>query len=104
MWMFYSRLNQDPSLELMFNTDTKNEVLFVLTAEGDKMAFAEASDAAVYEAAGIFTSVRTVTPDTVMKEFAAVCDEKKPNRIAVNDSTEDSRCDGLGLGLSLIHI
>lgn len=99
MWMFYSRLNQDPSLELMFNTDTKNEVLFVLTAEGDKMAFAEASDAAVYEAAGIFTSVRTVTPDTVMKEFAAVCDEKKPNRIAVNDSTEDSRCDGLGLGL-----
>ena len=23
MWMFYSRLNQDPSLELMFNTDTK---------------------------------------------------------------------------------
>ena len=76
MWMFYSRLNQDPSLELMFNTDTKNEVLFVLTAEGDKMAFAEASDAAGYEAAGIFTSVKTVTPDTIMKEFAAVCDEK----------------------------
>lgn len=99
MWMFYSRLNQDPSLELMFNTDTKNEVLFILTAAGDKMAFAQAEDAAAYEMAGIFTKVTVVTSETVMDEFKAVCEEKKPNRIAVNDSTDDSRCDGIGLGL-----
>lgn len=99
MWLFYSRLNQDPSLELMFNTDTEKEVLFVLTARGDKMAFAQAEDAAVYEKEGIFTRVTAVTPDTIMQEFVAVCDELNPNRIAVNDSSDDSRCDGLGLGL-----
>lgn len=99
MWMFYSRLNQDPALELMFNTATKNEVLFILTAAGDKMVFAEAEDAAAYKKAGIFTKVAVVTPETVMEEFKTVCDELNPNHIAVNDSTDDSRCDGIGLGL-----
>ena len=31
MWVFYARLKTDTALELMFNTDSKNEVMFLLT-------------------------------------------------------------------------
>ena len=40
MWVFYARLKTDTALELMFNTDTKNEVLFLLTKGGDRIAVA----------------------------------------------------------------
>ena len=28
MWVFYARLKTDTALELMFNTDSKNEAMF----------------------------------------------------------------------------
>ncbi len=34
MWVFYARLKTDTALELMFNTDSKNEVMFLLTKMG----------------------------------------------------------------------
>ena len=40
MWVIYTRLKVDTALELMFNTDTQNEVLFLLTKGGDRIAVA----------------------------------------------------------------
>jgi len=38
MWAFYTRLKTDTALELMFNTDTQNEVMFLLTRTGERIA------------------------------------------------------------------
>ena len=46
MWAFYIRMKTDTAQELMFNTSTLNEVLFLLTKEGDRIAIATAADAA----------------------------------------------------------
>lgn len=99
MWVFYARLKTDTALELMFNTDTKNEVMFLLTGSGERIAVAVAQDAAVYEAGGLYTRVITATPDTFMEVFKKLFDEFGVKSLAVNDSTEDTRCDGLTMGL-----
>ena len=48
MWAIYTRLKNDTALELLFNTSTQNEVLFLLTKEGDRIAIACPEDAAQY--------------------------------------------------------
>ena len=48
MWVIYSRLKTDTSLELLFNTDTKNEVLFALTRNGKRIVIASSEDARKY--------------------------------------------------------
>ena len=48
MWVFYARLKTDTALELMFNTDSKNEVMFLLTKSGDRIAIATAADTKAY--------------------------------------------------------
>ena len=57
MWVFYTRLKVDTALELMFNTDTQNEVLFLLTRGGDRIAVALPEDAEKYEKSGLYTRV-----------------------------------------------
>ena len=37
-WVVYTRGAADNALELMFNTSTKNEVLFLLTKDGKRVA------------------------------------------------------------------
>lgn len=99
MWVFYARLKTDTALELMFNTDTKNEVLFVLTGGGDRIAVAVPEDAKVYEQSGLYTRVITVEGDGFMAEFRKLFDEFAVQTLAINDSTDDTRCDGLTVGL-----
>lgn len=99
MWVFYARLKTDTALELMFNTDTKNEVMFLLTKSGERIAIALPEDAKVYEESGLYTSVRTVADDGFSAEFQKAFEEFQVESLAINDSTQDTRCDGLTLGL-----
>ena len=69
MWVVYSRLKTDTALELMFNTDTRNEVLFVLTADGGRFALCDPADAGKYESSGLYTRVIPVTGEGYMAEF-----------------------------------
>ena len=99
MWVVYTRLKKDTALELMFNTSTRNEVLFVLTASGERIAIAGSEDAAVYEASGMYTRVISTSQEGMMAAFKKIFDEFAPQTLALNNSTDDSRCDGLSLGL-----
>lgn len=99
MWVFYSRLKQDPALELMFNTDTPEEVLMALTSSGDCHAFVPAACVAQFEASGLYTQVSAADSRQIMPAFKALFDKEKVRCLALNCSAEDSRCDGLGVGL-----
>ena len=99
MWVFYARLKTDTALELMFNTDSKNEVMFLLTKSGDRIAIATAADTKAYEESGLYTEVIEVSGDGFEKVFKEKFDQYQVKRLAVNDSTVDTRCDGLTVGL-----
>lgn len=99
MWAIYTRLKTDTSLELMFNTDTKEEVLFLLTKDGQRIAIATAEDAAKYEATGLYTQVIAAEGEGFMTEFKKIFDQCGVQSLALNDSEDDGRCDGLTVGL-----
>ena len=98
MWVIYTRFKTDTALELIFHTDTKNEVLFLLTKSGDKIAVVTGEEEE-FKASGLYTRVITATVDTIMLEFKKIVDEKGVESLAVNDSEVDVRCDGLSVGL-----
>lgn len=99
MWVFYARLKTDTALELMFNTDTKNEVLFALTKSGERIVIAVPEDAPGYAESALYTRVVTAQGAGFMSEFKKLFDEFQVESLALNDSTDDTRCDGLTLGL-----
>ena len=99
MWVIYARGKRDTALELMFNTDTKNEVLFVLTASGQRIALAQPEDAAKYRESQMYTQVVEAPQAEFMKQFKAIFDQISPKKLALNISTDDGRCDGLSMGL-----
>lgn len=99
MWVFYSRLKQDPALELVFNTDTQNEALFAIVKNGGVYALAPAQDAPRYKESGLYTEVIETDSGSTMGAFKAIYEKAGVQRMALNTSEEDSRCDGLGVGL-----
>lgn len=99
MWLFYSRMNRDTSLELMFHTSTLNEVLFLLTRNGRKIAVAQKEDAEAYKNSGLYTEVITVGELSLQEAVQSLLKEECPQTLALNVSQEDNRCDGLTLGL-----
>ena len=99
MWVIYARGKRDTALELMFNTDTKNEVLFVLTASGQRIALAQPEDAAKYRESQMYTQVVETPQAELMKQFKDIFEEVSPKKLALNISTDDGRCDGLSIGL-----
>ncbi len=99
MWVIYTRMKKDTALELMFNTGTKNEVLFLLTASGERIAMGCQEDAAAFAETGMYTRVITASGGELMARFAGLFREFNPRRLALNNSTDDGRCDGLSLGL-----
>lgn len=99
MWVIYARGKRDTALELMFNTDTKNEVLFVLTASGQRIALAQPEDAAKYRESQMYTQVVEAPQAEFMTRFKAIFEEISPKKLALNISTDDGRCDGLSMGL-----
>ena len=77
MWVFYSRLKQDPALELMFNTDTREEVLMALTASGACYAFVPAACSAQFLASGLYNDVIVTDSRQIMPEIGrASCRER----------------------------
>jgi Xaa-Pro aminopeptidase len=99
LWVVYSRKRQDPSLELLFNFNTDNEILFMIQKDGNHVALAAEADTEKLLEAGLFKEVVAVTPETVMACFKDRLHKLNPKKIALNISTEDARCDGLALGL-----
>ena len=99
MWAFYIRMKTDTAQELMFNTGTLNEVLFLLTKGGDRIAIATAADAADFAETGLYTEVITTEGAGFMEHFKAYFDKFNVQSLALNDSIDDGRCDGLTLGL-----
>lgn len=100
MWVIYSRLKTDTALELLFNTDTKNEVLFALTRNGKRIVIATGEDAKRYMETGLYETVIAVEgADGFMPEFKKLFDLFQVKSLALNDSVDDTRCDGLTLGL-----
>ena len=53
LWVVYSRLKTDTAMALMFNTDTENEALFMLTKDGARYAVCEAADEAAFATSGL---------------------------------------------------
>ena len=98
MWVVYSRMKTDTALELMFNTDTKNEVLFILTGK-ERIAVCCPEDEARFAQSGLYTKVLPVQPDGYMEAFRDCFFRCGVKRLALNCSTEDTRCDGLTVGL-----
>ena len=98
MWAIYSRMKTDTALELMFNTDTKNEVLFILTG-AERIAVCCPEDEARFAQSGLYTKVLPVQPDGYMEVFRDCFFRCGVKRLALNCSTEDTRCDGLTVGL-----
>ena len=99
MWVFYSRLKQDPALELMFNTDTREEVLMALTASGACYAFVPAVCSAQFLTSGLYNEVIVTDSRQIMPAFKTLFDAERVSCLALNCSAEDTRCDGLGVGL-----
>lgn len=99
MWVFYSRKKQDPALELMFNTSTQNEVLFVITKNGDIISIGCHEDSKMFAKKGFFTEIITAENDDIISNFMDILKKINPKNIAFNNCKEDTRGDGLGLGL-----
>ncbi len=100
MWVVYSRLKTDTSLELLFNTDTKNEVLFALTRSGKRIVIATGEDAKAYMDTNLYEMVIVVNePEGFMVEFKKLFELFQVKSLALNTSMDDTRCDGLTLGL-----
>ena len=99
MWAIYTRLKNDTALELLFNTSTQNEVLFLLTKEGDRIAIACPEDAAQYRESGMYTQVIEAQGAQMMEAFCKCFREHNVKSLALNESIHDTRCDGLSMGL-----
>ncbi|MBR2571337.1 MAG: aminopeptidase P family protein [Clostridia bacterium] len=98
-WAIYSRLKTDCALELMFNTDTRREVLFVLNRDGSRFAVCDPADAEGFVSSGLYTQVIPARGAQYMEAFRDLFERNGTKRLALNESTVDNRCDGLTVGL-----
>lgn len=99
VWLFYTRLKMDEAIELLFNTQTKNEVMFLICKTGDCIAIASAEDAREYRSKEFFTQVIEVPQAAVEQAAHEWFAATTVRRLALNYSMKDVRCDGLSLGL-----
>ena len=98
-WTFYARNGQDPSFELMFGQAAKKETLVFLTADGDAAVLCDPAEAASFTETRLFTRVIPATATEMTAAFAALYRARPANAMALNETPEDSRCDGLSVGL-----
>lgn len=99
LWLVYSRKRQDPSMELLFNFNTDDEILFLIQKDGKHAVLAGQADADKLWETGLFKEVGIATPDTIMESLKDKLNKIQPKKIALNISSDDSRCDGLAVGL-----
>lgn len=99
LWLVYARERRDPAMELLFNCALKSEVLFMIWQDGRVVALAEEQDVPALEKTGLYTRVLPAGKTGFMQLFLQEYKAGAPNKMALNTSQEDARCDGLGLGL-----
>ena len=100
-WVFYARNGQDPSFELMFGRAAKLETLVFLTAGGQSAAVCDSSEAEALSASGLYTELIPTHDGEVPGVFKTLYHRQPIHRLALNETPEDSRCDGLSVGLYL---
>ena len=98
-WVFYARNGQDPSFELMFGRAAGLETLVLLTANRQATVLCDPSEAAQWQATGLYTSVTAATAAEIPAAFHALYHAQPIQKLALNETAEDSRCDGLSVGL-----
>ncbi len=98
-WVFYARSGQDPSFELMFGRAAKLETLVLLTAGGQSIAVYDPSEAEALSATGLYTELIPANAGEVPGVFQTLYRRQPIHRMAINETPEDSRCDGLSVGL-----
>ena len=98
-WVFYARNGQDPSFELMFGRAAAKETLVFLTADGRREALCDPSEAGDFMASGLYEKVIPAKAGEIPSAFGALYRARKVDRLAINETAEDSRCDGLSVGL-----
>lgn len=98
-WVFYTRNGQDPSFALMFGRSAEQETLVLLTAQGDATVLCAGADAPAYRETGLYRQVLATKPAGFPAAFRRLYEGLAINRLALNQTPDDSRCDGLSVGL-----
>ena len=98
-WVFYTRKGQDPSFALMFGQTAEPETLVLLTALGDATVLCAAAEAPAYQETGLYRQVLATEPAEFPAAFRRLYEGLAINRLALNQTPDDSRCDGLSVGL-----
>jgi len=98
-WTFYARNGQDPSFELMFGRAAKLETLVFITANGETTVLCDPSEAAELQASALYIKVIPAFAKDIPSLFCSLFKAQKVNRMAINETADDSRCDGLSVGL-----
>jgi Xaa-Pro aminopeptidase len=98
-WVFYARNGQDPSFELMFGRAAKHETLVFLTSVGHATALCDPSEAEGFVASGLYNTVIPASSQEIPSAFRALYQAQEVDRLALNETADDSRCDGLSVGL-----
>ena len=98
LWLIPTREGSDPSLELLTKVKTVGLGAFLIASDGTCTAIASSIDAQDIEESGLFDRVIAYTDsfEAALKEAVAGA---MPGSIAMNYSSGDHLCDGLGEGL-----
>ena len=98
LWLIPTREGSDPALDLLTKVKTVGLGAFIICADGRTMALTSRIDVQDVEESGLFDSV--ITYATSFEDgLREIIRNLQPGSIALNYSTDDHLCDGLGQGL-----
>lgn len=98
LWLIPTREGSDPALDLLTKVRTVGLGAFIITAGGTAMALTSRIDIQDVEESGLFEKVFTYA-DSFEDSLRTIITDMNPQSIALNFSTDDHLCDGLGQGL-----
>lgn len=96
LWLFYTQEGSDPSVPLVFDTNSVGKAAFMLHSSGPK-ALVSRIDAGHFEQHSAFLETRTYSASFETALIAWLRD-LAPHTVLLNFSEDDIRCDGLTHG------
>lgn len=96
-WLIYTSEGSDPCLPLVTGVKTVGPGAFILTKEGEKVAFTSTIDAQDVEESGLFDEVFKFSSG-LSEPLANYIEELNPQTIALNMSKKEHLADGLTEG------
>jgi Xaa-Pro aminopeptidase len=103
-WIIYLRessMSPDPAMHMVIGHEVTWRSLFVYTKSGKAYALVGQFDQDNFVRSGYFTEVMTYT-ENQSQDIINLFDRIKPNKIAVNYSTDNVAADGISHGMFLI--